>query len=381
MLIQGRTSVRVGGGHPIILALLMILIVQGLATAAAQTDKVTQLPITLPTWAEPVRTSACLQVIERRYAAGTWWENLKHNDEQADRAFKAVIAALKHKDRDALWKLSDPDLGREAKQFEQQSTALFQQFQVLEIVAVPLAYEFDGLVVFYPKFRMQGQTVSASLAFAHRQDGTFGYLPYRTKMPTFELVEDWFHAPWGPDKTDHPSYCLDEDVRRATHRVPLVSTSDGTDVSWHQSSLMLRGAPMDARGALADLAEQVKAVLEEMKASLSRGTIDEFLRHLDADGAKRTAQWYDSANDSDREIYRRRFVEQQPFFLFDAYPLDLVYAKTPDKALQVMYFVSSRNDLLWTNSIHITIADKVFKAGPLARAALLEKPFSEFAVK
>ena len=138
---------------------------------------------------------------------------------------------------------------------------------------------------------------------------------------------------------------------------------------------------MDARGALADLAEQVKAVLEEMKASLSRGTIDEFLRHLDADGAKRTEQWYDSANDSDREIYRRRFVEQQPFFLFDAYPLVLVYAKTPDKALQVMYFVSSRNDLLWTNSIHITIADKVFKAGPLARAALLEKPFSEFAVK
>lgn len=380
MLAQGRTSIWLGRQHPIA---WVFLISSALlcATAGAQTGKVTQLPLTLPTWVDPIRTSACLQVIERRYAAPAWWGNAKDSDEPADRAFKEVIAALRHKDRDALWKLSDPDLGRDAKQFDQQSSALFQQFQTIEIVAVPWAYEFDGLVVFYPKLRFQGQTVSASLAFAHRQDGTFGYLPYRIKRLTFELVEDWFHAPWGPDKTDHPTYCFDEDVRRSTHRVSLLTSSDGAQASWHPSALMLRGAPLEAHGALSDLAGQVKGVLDQMKALASRGAMDEFIRHLDPEGSKRTKQWYDTANDREREIYKRRLAEQRPFFLFDAFPLLVVYAKMPDNTLQVMYFVNSRNDLLWTNSTHITVIDKVFKAGPLANKALSEKPFSEFAVK
>jgi hypothetical protein len=132
---------------------------------------------------------------------------------------------------------------------------------------------------------------------------------------------------------------------------------------------------------LGDLSVQVKAVLDEMKAALSRGATDEFVRHLDAEGAKRTKQWYDSASVSDREIYKRRLADQRPFFLIDASPLVILYAKMPDNSLQVMYFISSHNELLWTNSSHITIADKVFKAGPLAKSALLEKPFSEFAVK
>jgi len=348
--------------------------------AGAQSSSV-RLPIALSTWAEPIRTSACLQVIERHYPDSAWWESATDEGEPADRAFKAVVAALRHKDRDALWKLSDPDLGRDAKQFDQQATALFEQFQGLEIVSVPLAYEFDGLVVFYPKFRMQGETASAPLAFAHQQTGAFGYLPYRTKRLTFELVEDWFHAPWGPDKTDHPGYCPDEGVKRCTHRVPLVSSSDGPQAGWHPSYLMLRGAPMNTPGELSDAAAQVNATLDRMKRSLTRGSIDEFFKHLDADGARRTKQWYESTTDSERETYKRRFVQQQPFFLFEASPLIVVYAKTSTDALQVMYFTSRQNDLLWTNSSHITVIDKVFKDGPLLKAAMLPEPFNELAVK
>lgn len=380
MLGQGRRSNRVGGRHEIAWLLLMLSVV-GFKAAMAQT-KTVALPLTFPTVAEPIRTSACLEVIERRYPASAWWENAADNDEPADRAFKAVVAALKHQDRDALWKLSNPELGRDVKQFDQQAKALFQQFQVLEIAVVPLAYEFDGLVVFYPKFRMRGhtETMSASLAFARSQDGSFGFLPYRTKRLTFGLVEDWFHAPWGPDKTDHASYCFDDDVRRSNYRVSLVS-SDGPQAGWHPSSLMLRGAPVDTQGALSDLAGQVKTVLDRMKASLNRGAIDEFVRHMDPDGAKRTKQWYDSTTDAERDIYNRRLNDQRPFFLFDASPLVVLYAKTPNNDLQVMYFVSSHNDLLWTNSTHITIADKVFKDGTIAKAAMVQKPFSEFAVK
>lgn len=138
---------------------------------------------------------------------------------------------------------------------------------------------------------------------------------------------------------------------------------------------------MDAQGSFSDLARGVKVTLDEMNTSLSRNAMDEFIRHLDSEGAKRTKQWYDGANDSEREIYRRKLVQQRPFFLIDASPLLVVYAKMPDNTMQVMYFTNIGNNLRWTNSTHITIVDKVFKAGPLAKAALLEKPFSELAVK
>ena len=183
MLTQSRPPVYIGGRH-IVFSLLMIF---GCTAGVGQTGRMTELPITFPTWTDQVRTSACLQVIERRYASPSWWEKTKDDDDPEEKAFKAVIVALRHKDRDALWKLSDSELGRDTKQFDQQAKILFQQLQDLEIVSVPLAYEFDGLVVFYPKFRNQEQTGSASLAFAHRQDGTFGFLPYRTKRLTFEL--------------------------------------------------------------------------------------------------------------------------------------------------------------------------------------------------
>src|SRR5262249_11177981 len=123
MSAQRRVAVRFTLWHPIPW-LLLILSAPGFVEAGAQSSSV-RLPIALSTWAEPIRTSACLQVIERHYPDSAWWESATDEGEPADRAFKAVVAALRHKDRDALWKLSDPDLGRDAKQFDQQATALF----------------------------------------------------------------------------------------------------------------------------------------------------------------------------------------------------------------------------------------------------------------
>jgi hypothetical protein len=53
-----------------------------------------------------------------------------------------------------------------------------------------------------------------------------------------------------------------------------------------------------------------------------------------------------------------------------------------DNTVQVMYFtVRSDNALLWTNSSHITVSDKIFKRGPLYNAASLPRPFSNVATK
>ena len=153
------------------------LLALGCDVAGAETDRVAYVPMTFHTEARAIRTTACLQVTERVYARSPWWEDARGTADAQDRAFKAVIAAIKRKDRAALFQLSDPTQGRDPKRFDEQAEAFFRQFDVIELVAVPRAYAFDGLAVFFARFRYKGQTASVPFAFARAEDGSFGFLP------------------------------------------------------------------------------------------------------------------------------------------------------------------------------------------------------------
>src|SRR2546423_5221311 len=238
---------------------ILVLLLVGCGAAMAETGHSVHVPLTLPTWTDSIRTTACLQVSERAYPSSPWWESTVGKDDSAEDAFGAVIIAIKRKDRAALLKASDPQLGRDPARFEQQAEAFFQQFQVAEILSVPRAYEFDGLIVFFAKIRYGGETAFAPFAFSHQEDGKFGFLPYRTRKLSYMLVQDWFQAPWGPGKTDRPVYCADENIKGATHRVSLAVPTRAGERDGHLSQLFLTGASTDTHGRLADLSKRGKS--------------------------------------------------------------------------------------------------------------------------
>jgi hypothetical protein len=356
----------------------------GCGAAMAETGRVAYLPTTFKAEGQPIRTTACLQVTERVYPQSAWWENASGNADAPERAFAAVIAAIKRKDRAALLKLTDPTQGRDTKNFDEQSGAFFQQFGVIQLVAVPRAYEFDGLVVFFAKLRSGEQTAFGPLSFAKEEDGSFGFLPSRTEKLTYQLVEDWFQTAWGPAKTDNPTYCTDKDIKRATHRISLVSSGDAGKQAGHASQLFLVGAPLDAPGELAGLATQVKSAVEKLKAAVASKGSDDLLQRLTPYAGDRLKQWLASATETDRSRYKESIAKEtgQPFFFFDASPLVVVYTRSSDGGVHAMYFTfNTGNELLWTNSSYLTVSDKVFKTGPLHDAALLGKPFSSVAIK
>ncbi len=360
------------------------LLVFGCCLAMGETARMVQLPITLRTEAGRVRTSACLQMEERVYPQTPWWEAANSNADAAERAFKSVLVAIKRKDRDELFRLSHPALGRDPKQFDQQAGALFQQFTLIELVSVPRAYELDGLVVFYGKIRSANgqESAFAPFVFGQEEDGSFGFLPYRTDKLTYQLLDDWFQEPWGPSKTDRPAYCSDEEIKHTTYAVALGSLGGASRSDWRSSRVLLNGAPLDTRGELAKTAGQLKTTIDEMKSALVGGRLDDFVKRMAPEDGKRLKEWFTSASQSDIGGYTAAITKQQPFFFFDASPLFVVYTKSSAGAVQVMYFtLGPRNTLLWTNSSYITIIDGVFKQGPLKSAASLERPFSSIAIK
>jgi hypothetical protein len=356
------------------------LLVLACSLAMAETGHVTYVPMTLRTAPRHIRTGVCLQVEERQYPQSPWWEAANSDSDAAERAFKAVLVAIKRQDRDALLRLSHPTLGRDPKEFDLQSDAFFAQFATFQLVAVPRAYELDGLVAFYAKIRSSSPEESgfAPFVFAVEADGTFGFLPYRTEKLAFQLLNDWFQDPWGPAKTDRPAYCSDDEIKHATHSISLGSSSGSS----HPSRLFLTGAPLDTRGDLARIAAQIKTTVEEMKAALAARKLDDFAQHLIPEDGKKLKEWFASAKPAEIAGYSAAFANQQPFFFFDASPLFVVFTKTSPKSVEVMYLtLGPRNSLLWTNSSYITIADGVFKQGPLEKSALLDQPFSNIAIK
>jgi hypothetical protein len=331
------------------------------------------VPMTFSSDSGLLRTDACLQVQERRYEETTAWQGFGPSADDSEKAMDALVAVLKRGDRDALLQLSDPDLGRDPKQFEDQAQAYFVQMQRGEIVSIPLAYEFSGFVVFLAEFRWMGRTLSSPFVFHHEKNGTLGFLPYRTDDLTFELLRGWFEGPWGPLPGSHQSYCSQGSMSEFNYRVPT-SASQSEPIPY----IFLKGAPITQSS---DLSSRVTATLQGMKKAINgENWIDRFAVFQSEAGAKRFKEWYQGASKSERDEYKQYVADLAPFFIFDASPLIIVYMRNPPDRVQVVYLIPSGNDLVWTNATRATVTDKLFKLGPLLSAAKLAKPFSSLEV-
>lgn len=350
-------------------------------TGAAETGRTVYLALSFNAEGETIPTTACLRVTERAYPQSRWWEDPSRVPDAPERALKAVIAAIREKDRAALYDLSHPTLGRDVKQFDEQARAYFSQFATIELIGIPRAYEFDDLTVFFGKFRFKEQTLFAPLTFAAERDGSFGFLPYRTDKLSYRLVEDWFQPRRGPAGRTDPSYCSDVEVGQATHRVALAPSPVGLKPPPRGSVLFLTGAAFDKPGALVNLVTRTKSEITGMKAALAAGDVDAFATHLTPAGAKRLRDWFVTADQNHRRQYKSWVVERQPFFLFDLTSLVVVYTRSPS-AVQAMYFaVGANGSLRWLNSSYVTVWDQVFQRGPLYDAALRPNPFGNLAAK
>jgi hypothetical protein len=351
-------------------------------TASAQADRQVYVPVTFNAEGTGIRTTACLEVTERVEPQTAWWEDAGASANPPEQAFKAVIAAIKRKDRAALAKLADPTQGEGTKDFDDQSIAFFQQFDALKIVAVPKAYEFDGLLVFFPKLEAGSKSFFAPFVFARQDDGSFGFLPARSKQPGLQIVADWFTPNLRSPAAGEPPYCDDKDIKRATHRVPLVP-GDAGNAAWHPSQLFLVGASFDAPEPVGDLAARVLSKIDIVKSADFSAGADGFLKLVTPESGDQIKKWLATVTDADRAKYKKSVVQQMehPVFLIDASPMLVVYTRSPGGVQAVYFTVGGNNELFWTNIARITDSDKLFKRGVLRDAVLVDKPFSRFAIK
>ena len=350
----------------------------------AEPGKSVLLPMVFHSEARVFWTSASMEVTENTHKPERWWEDANRAATPGEASFRAVVQALKNKDRKGFAERCDAQEGRDPARFEDQATALMSQLEKLEFSDIPRSLEFDDFACFCVGLRRGERVMNAPFLFRVRPGGQYGYLPYRSEALSYQLVADWLNAMGRTTSLGQPVYSDPEIKRRATHAFDILSGGRDKPQATPPLRLYLRGAPIDTRGDLSDLAQRVTNVVGVMIKALSANDMETFSKCLTTEGASQARKWYAGVEESDRAVYRESIALQKPFFLFDAKPLVIVYTRTPRSArgIEVMYFlVPDKGDLIWANSSHVTLTDQVFKRGPLYEAAFSQRPFSKFEIQ
>lgn len=362
----------------VIICLILLFSSLGGDWVFASDKELKYIPIIFYSNPKPILTGLCLSVTEYAYPQTRWWENSNKNNSQADKSFIDTLKAIKQKNASELLELSHPTYGRDLKLFKQQSDAYFKQFEKIEVLSTSVAYSFDGFYIFYAKLTFNKKTAYAPFVFALTDEGEYKFLPYRTEKLSYVLVDNWFNSEWGKGKTETPAYCKNESIANATHKYALSTKQDS-------SHLYLDGFGFDSPQGRKELTERFITITNTIANSVKPENkrlpdIQKIADLLFPDEADKFLKWYASATDEEKSSYLKSFENIKPLFLFDAYPLSVLYVST-NKGVQAMYFISDQNEKwIWANAFLIAEIDKLFKSDTFYKSALNTPPFSNFSL-
>ncbi|WP_347986707.1 hypothetical protein [Methylomonas sp. AM2-LC] len=363
-------------------SIISIFIYSANIVKASETHSV-YLPLIFNSEVNTYKTSACLKVVEVAYPDGNrWWEQGSSiTVNSPEDAFRNVISAILKKDKAELFKWSHSTLGHDTQEFDSQAAAYFAQFEKLQLVSASRSYRFDGLALVYVTAKLaDGRLFSFPLSFAE-DNKVYKFLPYRSEIVSYRLVTEWLSVNTS-GQADGFSYCDDKTIKNATYKVQLVPPTE-TSKTDPISELFLHGASINLKNPQKGLEKDVVDLLARMKKAdfAKPKELNGFLGNMTLEGANRLKEWLNTASIADKERYKNELFNVTPIFIFDASPLIVTYVKWGAR-VQTMYFTyNEKHKLVWTNSSHISLIDKVFKNGVLFDDAQLDKPFENYKIQ
>lgn len=365
-------------------SLVVFLALGSVALGAEWPAARVHLPIVFRSEGAPTRTSALLEVTELQVPKGKWWEEERGSGAFLSE-FGSLIRAFKSGDKATVQSLSVVEMESDAKKIDDQAAAFIAQFKVVELVSVDRCHEFDDLIVLSAQFRVRERLRGAPFVFRREKNKGLKFLPNRSKTFSYVLFDEWFSALGPGSGNAQAPGATEEEVARITHRMPTLLGRVANLSETRPSFICLSGAPVAGQKRNARLAGRVETAakkVERLRASARSDGRTNLTQQMSERGAKALNQWLDTATPEERQNYFSALQEQEPFFIFDAAPISVVYVKAPSApgGIAVLYFqTGANNELLWVNSSYLSPVDGIFKSGPLFDSAASDRPFSIFA--
>jgi hypothetical protein len=338
----------------------------------------------IPFFAETnyITTAAGLRVREYVYPDEAWWESSGDKAPADRKVLSAVIHAIATKDRDALFRLSDPDRGQDSTRFAEQSAALFQQFELLRITGITRAYGVDGVLIFALEIKAPSKTLLVPFVFVCRAEDDYRFLPYKTDTLGYYIVRHWLECSPGRNLSDSSMRIPNADISRLTYEVPLPQGTNAPTVSCPKGIVRFTGGRLTEDSKIKGIMARAQETIDSIKKELQAGEYDAFGSRIHPAARGKVLSWLSSSNSEDRGSYVKALIDLEPVFILDASPLIVVYGRTPMRRTEVLYFIVAKDgSLLWTNSSRITVEDRLFKGELLSAEALRDKPLERLEIR
>ena len=344
----------------------------------AEEEKLVDAPVIFSRHGIKMKTSACLQFKEKDYSSEhSSWERFKiMTPNSPEKALVETITAMQQKDGVRLKELSHPLFGRDPQKFGKQLPAYFSQLELIQIDDVKSYLKFDNLVVFFVQFSYKDKFYFASFSFMYDEYGNLGFLPYRSESLASDLAEDWFQSDWGPAQSQSPSYCEPLLLKEMTHNIVLEEGNHSDSVA----ILQLMGSNLADTNKIKEPYSGLLDQIKYMKEALASGQMEEYFNGFTEDAKKQNRDWFLAEKEERlRAQYIENFLTQEPFYVFNADPILVVYFRTKSSSVKVLYFM--RQEEYRFKLVEESIGspfDQIFKGKRFVEAAKQEKPFDSW---
>ena len=299
-----------------------------------------------------LKTSACLEILE--YPKGMRRSNY------TDRVLN-FIATAKSTETQKLIKLIKPS---PSCNYKDQAKAIIDQFSYLELLKIEHIFALKNTAAVILRLKKDDEQVLAPLFFDTNKNN-FLYLPCLSEDINRVLLRDLFQG-----KEVH--YCRQKLVQNATHKFPLSAQQNTKESDIY---LLIEGHAIKPQKRLASPWKSIEKVMSNLsKATRSPADIPLLSTCMTPVGAAQLTNWWPTATAQEQSYYINQLRAQKAFFLFNADPLFILYTRS-DNQIQTMYFTTHESQTLWTNSAHMTTADKIFKQGVFMSSAAEDPAF------
>ena len=333
-----------------------------------------------------IKTSACLRVREKVYSADVapWTSFRSQARSEPETILTETIAAMQNKDSARLKELSHPSLARDPQKFQKQAPTYFRHVEGLKRGNVWGYYRFADRLVFLFKLNFR-RNYFTQFPFARGETGKFGILPAGFLSLPFGFVSSWFHSDWGPYKTRSPVYCTPSLLKQMTHKVLLEKRLDKRLKHYDSHpldsppELLLIGRNLTGKNIEGQAYTELRDKISALKSALRAGRKDEYFDGFTEHGRKKIEGWFLGASEEERQRYIESILTQEPFYVFNAKPLFIVFTRAGSSGIQVRFFVpDKKGQFRWANASYVTSFDRIFRV--FTKAAGEEKPFDSWKI-
>lgn len=361
------------------------LLLAGLAlpvSAAIPGEQSVAVPLVMSIEGSPVRTSACIPLIEKRYdpAAGNWAEFRRSAKRMPEIALVRTLDAIVHRNKSAFTAITHPALGRDPVEMPRQADIFMQQFENVQVTEVKSYLKFDNYLVFVVGLEFDNRVMYSDFSYALDEHGDYRFLPYRSSDLGFRSVMAWVQSDWGwaGMAGGTPQYCSEKEVASAGYRIPFDEADKYNRLA---PGLLLTGGTLGVSGMPDMRYVRLGQLIDQLKLQLGGGNFHDYVSGMTARGSNRIGTWLASASDEDRQQYIDSIVGQKPFFVLDANPFYVVYVDTQGHGVQSMYFLKEGGDgYKWANASYATQLDGIFKQEMVTRSAAQPAPFQDWKI-